>query len=201
MRYKPSSIYSTALRLKRVLKHSTVHQATLEGNGETSQQSNPLTLSWTLWLDTYQFSPSFYPLLWGFPSSSDREESVCNAGDPGSIPGSGEGNGNLLQYFCLENSMDRTAWWAIVHGVTKSQTRLFPVFILEIDTEANPRGKWALCSWAACSVPGVWALVLEGVSSCKGAGQGPSASSDSSENSGIYYQNPHKLGVWDGEFT
>ena len=49
-----------------------------------------------------------------------------NAGDPGSsIPGSrrspGEGNGNSLQYSCLENSMDKGTWWAIVHGVTKSQ--------------------------------------------------------------------------------
>ena len=38
----------------------------------------------------------------------------------------GEGNGNLLQYICLENSMDRGAWWATVHGVTKSQIRLCP---------------------------------------------------------------------------
>ena len=49
-----------------------------------------------------------------------------NAGDPGSIPGSerspGEGYGNTLQYSCLENSMDRGVWQAIVHGVTKSQT-------------------------------------------------------------------------------
>ena len=46
----------------------------------------------------------------------------------GSTPGSkrspGEGNGNPLQYFCLENSMDRGAWWATVHWTTKSQTRL-----------------------------------------------------------------------------
>ena len=52
----------------------------------------------------------------------------CNAGDLGSIPGlgrsSGEGNGDPLQYSCLENSMDRGAWWAIVHGVTKSRTWL-----------------------------------------------------------------------------
>ena len=53
---------------------------------------------------------------------------LLSAGDPGSIPGSGrspgEGNGYLLQHSCLENSMDRGAWWAIVHGVTKSQIRL-----------------------------------------------------------------------------
>ena len=50
------------------------------------------------------------------------------AGDMGSIPGSGrspgEGNGNSLQCSCLENPMDRGAWWAIVHGVTRSQTQL-----------------------------------------------------------------------------
>ena len=59
---------------------------------------------------------------------SDSKESFCNAGDPGSIPGSGwspeGGNGNPLQYSCLENPMDREAWWAIVHGVTKSLTWL-----------------------------------------------------------------------------
>ena len=55
----------------------------------------------------------------------------ANAGDTrdmGSIPGSGrspgEGNGNLLQYSCLENPMDRGAWWATVHGVAKSWTQL-----------------------------------------------------------------------------
>ena len=52
----------------------------------------------------------------------------CNAGDLGSISGSGrspgEGNGNPLQYSCLENPVDGRAWWATVHGVAKSQTRL-----------------------------------------------------------------------------
>ena len=54
--------------------------------------------------------------------------SAYNAGDLGSIPGlgrsTGEGNGNLLQYSCLENPMDREAWWATVHGVAKSQPGL-----------------------------------------------------------------------------
>ena len=63
-----------------------------------------------------------------FPGSSDGKESAYNAGDPGSVSGLGkspeEGNGNPLQYSCLENSMDRGAWWATVHGVAKSQTRL-----------------------------------------------------------------------------
>ena len=62
----------------------------------------------------------------GFPGGSDGKESTCNAGDPGLIPGSGrsseEGHGNPLQYYGLENSKDRGAWWATVHGITKSQT-------------------------------------------------------------------------------
>ena len=58
-----------------------------------------------------------------FPHSSVGKESACNAGDLGSIPGlgrsPGEGNGNPRQYSCLENPMDRGAWWATVHGVTR----------------------------------------------------------------------------------
>ena len=63
-------------------------------------------------------------------SCSDGKKSATNAEaeDPGSIPGSGrspeEGNGNPLQYSCLENPMDREAWWATAHRVTKSRTRL-----------------------------------------------------------------------------
>ena len=57
----------------------------------------------------------------GFPGGSDCKESACNAGDPGSTPrlgrSSGEGNGNPLQYSCLENPTHRGAWWATVHGV------------------------------------------------------------------------------------
>ena len=64
----------------------------------------------------------------GFPGDSDGKESACNAGDPGLIPGlgrsPGEGNGYLLQYSCLENSMDRGAWRATAHGVTKSRIQL-----------------------------------------------------------------------------
>ena len=65
---------------------------------------------------------------WYFPSGSDGKEFTGNAGDLGSIPalGSspGEGNSNPLKYSCLENLMDRRAWWATVHGVMKSQTWL-----------------------------------------------------------------------------
>ena len=63
-----------------------------------------------------------------FPGGSVGKRSACNAGKQGSLPGwdrsPGEGNGSPLQYSCLENSMDRGAWWATAHGVTKSQTRL-----------------------------------------------------------------------------
>ena len=62
----------------------------------------------------------------GFPGGSDSKESAYNSGDPNSISGSGtspgEGNGYLLQYSCLENSMDRGAWQSTVHWVTESQT-------------------------------------------------------------------------------
>ena len=57
-------------------------------------------------------------------SSSDGKAYTCNSGDPGSIPGSGrspgEGNGNPLWYSCLDNPMDRGAWWATFHGLKKS---------------------------------------------------------------------------------
>ena len=62
----------------------------------------------------------------GFAGGSVVKNLPANAGDAGSIPGSGrspgEGNGNPLQYFCLENYMDRGARQATVHGVTKSRT-------------------------------------------------------------------------------
>ena len=64
----------------------------------------------------------------GFRGGSDSKESACKAGDLGSTPESGrspgEGNDNPLQYSCLENPMDRGAWWATVNGVTKSWTGL-----------------------------------------------------------------------------
>ena len=78
-------------------------------------------------LSSVVFSVKYYDLV-GFPGSSEVKASVSNVGDPGLIPGSGrspgEGNGNPLQYSCLENSMVRGAWWATVHGVTKGWTRL-----------------------------------------------------------------------------
>ena len=75
----------------------------------------------------------------GFPGSSDGKESACNTGDLGLIPVSGRsprvGNGNPLQYSCLENSMDKGAWQAIVHGgqkeldATEQLTLTFSLFL------------------------------------------------------------------------
>ena len=69
----------------------------------------------------------FYGLLdrkkLGLPRWLSGKESTCQAGDPGSVPGLGrspeEGNGNPLWYSCLENPMDRGAWWATVHAVAE----------------------------------------------------------------------------------
>ena len=61
-----------------------------------------------------------YAYVWGFPGGSVVKNLSANAGNVGLIPGlgrsPGEGNSNPLQYFCLENPMDRGAWWATVHG-------------------------------------------------------------------------------------
>ena len=59
-----------------------------------------------------------------FPGGSNSKEPACNVGDLGSVPGlrrvPGGGNGNPLQYSCLENSTDRGTWWTAVHGFAKS---------------------------------------------------------------------------------
>ena len=91
--------------------HPNVYSSSIYNSKTWAQPKCPSTDNW---------------LQKGFPGGSDGKASACNAGDPGSIPGSrrspGEGNGNPLQYSCLENSMDRGAWWSTVCGVAKSQT-------------------------------------------------------------------------------
>ena len=76
----------------------------------------------------YQRQGKTLKVPWGFPDGSVVKNLPTNAGDAGFIPGSWrsprEGNGNPLWYSCLENPTDRGAWWATVHGATKSQTRL-----------------------------------------------------------------------------
>ena len=102
--------------------------------------------------------------LEGFPGGSDGKESACNAGDFGSIHGlgrsAGEENGNPLQYSCLENSLDRGAWWATVHGVAKNRTQLsnFHIWKLSVHTllkaslqdfEHNLGSIWSECNFLA----------------------------------------------------
>ena len=81
---------------------------------------------WTYTLRKSQFSKTHVPQCLGFPDVSVVKNLLANAGDMPSVPGSGrsrgEGNSNLLQYSCLGNPMDRGAWWATVHGITKTQT-------------------------------------------------------------------------------
>ena len=89
-------------------------------------------------------------IFWHSALGSEVKASASNPGDLGSIPGlgrsPGEGNGNPLQYSCLENPMDGEAWWATVHGVAKSRTRLsdftfidFHFVSLTIDSSTEPQ--------------------------------------------------------------
>ena len=94
------------------------------------------SLFFCLLLTSFSFTES---IIIGFPGSSDGKKSACNAGDLGLMPGSGrfpeEGNGNPLQYSCLENSMDKG-----VHGVTKSRTRLINTFTLPLSSVKSEGG-------------------------------------------------------------
>ena len=94
-----------------------------------------------------------------FPGGSDSKESACSAGDAGLIPGSGrspgEGNGNPLQYSCLENPMDGGAWWATVHGVAKCQTQLSNF----MDAQLKPTFPALLCNFGHVII--VWLMLYE----------------------------------------
>ena len=90
----------------------------------------------------------------GFPAGSDCKESACNAGDLGLIPGlgrsPGEGNGNTLHSAYLENFMDRGAWWATVHGVTKeSDTSKRLTLSLSVGCQPSLKGSCTLLSLAS----------------------------------------------------
>ena len=102
---RPTTLFSKAAYIPQV-----VHKEIME-HAELCRGSSP---------DPYWDQAFFlhtFPYTKGFPGGSEVKASACNAGDLGSIPGSGrspeEGNGNPLQYSCLENPMDRGAWWAI----------------------------------------------------------------------------------------
>ena len=87
----------------------------------------------------------------GFSGGSEVKASARNVGDPGLIPGlgrsPGDGNGNPLQYSCLENPMDRGAWWATVHGVAKSWTRLNDFTFFLCSTQGSRTSKARGQSW------------------------------------------------------
>ena len=90
--------------------------------------------------------------LGGFPGGSDSKDSACNAGrDPGSIPelgtSPGEGTGYPLQYSCLENPMDRGAWWATVHGVAELDTTQRLHFLSFLTFLALQHGLAILVPW------------------------------------------------------
>ena len=76
--------------------------------------------------DSVETGRKTFGVYFGIPGGSDGKESTCNAEDLGSIPGLGRspggGHGNPLQYSCLENPMDRGAWWATVHCRKESDT-------------------------------------------------------------------------------
>ena len=123
--------------LKRLLQHHSLKASSFQLSAFfIVQHSHPyLTNGKTRALTRQNFVGKVICLLFNmlsrfvnFPGGSDGKASAYNAGDPGSSPGSGrssgEGNGNPLQYSCLENPMDRGSWRATVHRVTKSRTRL-----------------------------------------------------------------------------
>ena len=96
--------------------------------------SRSLLVIYVIYRDVYLLisNPSFVtplpPPSMGFPGGAGVKHLPASAGDVGSIPGSGrppgEGDGTPLQYSCLENPMEGGTWWATVHRVTMSQTRL-----------------------------------------------------------------------------
>ena len=111
-------LYSVATDSSHYCLHVTFAMKIISfSHGKVNYISTDLKFEFVYWI-----------ILWRFPGGSDGKESACNTGDPVSIPGSGRSpggrNGNPLQYSCLENSMDRGAWWATVHGVSKSRIRL-----------------------------------------------------------------------------
>ena len=96
------------------------------------------------------------PVFLGFPGGTDHKEFSCHTGDSDSIPGLGrsheKGNSYPFQYSCLENSMDRGAWQATVHGVTKSWTWLSHFHFTSLITIKNNPGRRGEGAWALKTV-------------------------------------------------
>ena len=115
------SFYSTTINVWQLL---FLHILTEFGGVSLWILANLIDVKWYL-IVLICISLMTYEVL---PVGSHSKESACNTGDLSSIPGlgrsPGEGHGNPLQYSCLENSMDRGAWWTRVHGVAKHQRGL-----------------------------------------------------------------------------
>ena len=102
-------------------------------------------------------------LALSFPGGSVVKNSPVHAGDLGSVLRSGRSpgkvNGNLLQYSCLENSMDWGAWWDIVHGVAKKSAMTFNLIsVVYFDTYFLPQ--WFYPSWWLPSIPSIWTILV-----------------------------------------
>ena len=139
--------------LKSLLQHHSSKASILQCSAFFAVQlSHPyMTTGKTIALTVQTFVSKVMPQLFNTLSMFvTGKESACNAGDPGSIPRSekspGEGHDNSLQYSCLENSMDREAWWVTVHGVTKSWTPLRDYHTRFVKAFL-PRSKCLLISW------------------------------------------------------
>ena len=133
------------VRRKQVQRRSTINFSKVDGSGKLKEEVDKVHIKFTR--DLLFLRPIYqnnwirnsgsrlllgfievYSSHWAFPVVLLVKNLPANAGVSGSIPGSGRspggGHGNLLQYSCLENPMDKATWWATVHRVTKSQTQL-----------------------------------------------------------------------------
>ena len=121
------ALWPTLTKLSPLKLHTRIHKYQAELTKPADQLSLPVESGLNFLNQSHLQTCKFQDkdlLLQGFPGGSEVKASGCNAGDPGSIPGSGrspgEGNGSPLQYSCLGNPMDARAWWPTVHGVAES---------------------------------------------------------------------------------
>ena len=129
----------TAIQMgqKYALKYQRIKKRQNTSPGKVARDKNPTCWGWGWALVFASSQRGFWVAesrdillveFSGFPGDSDGKESICNARDSGSTPGSGrrpgKGHGYPLQCSCLENSLDRGAWRATIHGIAKSWTQL-----------------------------------------------------------------------------